>query len=34
MSTPDKDIIERFCDAIWLQEGLSVNTLDAYRRDL
>ena len=34
MNTPDKDIIERFCDAIWLQEGLSVNTLDAYRRDL
>ncbi len=34
MSTADKDIIERFCDAIWLQEGLSVNTLEAYRRDL
>jgi integrase/recombinase XerD len=34
MSTQDKDIIEPFCDAIWLQEGLSANTLDAYRRDL
>ena len=34
MSTSDKDIIERFCDAIWLQDGLSANTLDAYRRDL
>src|SRR5512147_2734265 len=34
MSAPDKDVIERFCDAIWLQEGLSANTLDAYRRDL
>ena len=34
MSTADKDIIERFCDTIWLQEGLSANTLDAYRRDL
>jgi integrase/recombinase XerD len=34
MSTPDKDIIDRFCDTIWLQEGLSANTLDAYRRDL
>jgi integrase/recombinase XerD len=34
MSTADKDIIERFCDAIWLQEGLSANTLEAYRRDL
>jgi integrase/recombinase XerD len=34
MSTPDKEGIERFCDALWLQEGLSANTLDAYRRDL
>ena len=29
-----KDLIERFCDTLWLQEGLSTNTLDAYRRDL
>jgi integrase/recombinase XerD len=34
MSAPDKEIIERFCDALWLQDGLSANTLDAYRRDL
>ena len=34
MSAPDKEITERFCDALWLQEGLSANTLDAYRRDL
>ena len=34
MSASDKEIIERFCDAIWMQEGLSNNTLDAYRRDL
>jgi integrase/recombinase XerD len=34
MSAADKEIIERFCDAIWMQEGLSNNTLDAYRRDL
>lgn len=34
MNAPDKDAIERFCDALWLQEGLSANTLDAYRRDL
>ncbi|MGE5240960.1 MAG: site-specific tyrosine recombinase XerD [Bacteroidota bacterium] len=34
MSAGNKDVIERFCDAIWMQEGLSNNTLDAYRRDL
>lgn len=34
MSAADKDVIERFCDALWLQEGLSANTLEAYRRDL
>ena len=34
MSAPDKATIERFCDALWLQEGLSANTLDAYRLDL
>jgi len=26
--------IDAFCDAIWLEHGLSRNTLDAYRRDL
>ncbi|MDO8703427.1 MAG: site-specific tyrosine recombinase XerD [Sulfuricaulis sp.] len=34
MSAPDKAIVERFCDALWLQEGLSANTLVAYRLDL
>ncbi|GAB4514352.1 MAG: site-specific tyrosine recombinase XerD [Sulfuricaulis sp.] len=34
MSAGNKDLIERFCDALWLQEGLSANTLEAYRRDL
>ncbi len=34
MSASDKGVIESFCDAIWLQEGLSANTLEAYRRDL
>jgi integrase/recombinase XerD len=34
MSAGSKDYIERFCDALWLQEGLSANTLEAYRRDL
>jgi integrase/recombinase XerD len=26
--------IDTFCDAMWLEHGLSRNTLDAYRRDL
>jgi integrase/recombinase XerD len=26
--------IDAFCDALWLEHGLSKNTLDAYRRDL
>ena len=26
--------IDMFCDALWLEHGLSRNTLDAYRRDL
>lgn len=34
MSEGNKEIIERFCDNLWLQEGLSANTLEAYRRDL
>ena len=34
MSGPDKEIIERFGDSLWLQDGLSANTLDAYRRDV
>src|SRR5262245_49894839 len=27
-------LIDEFCDALWLEDGLSKNTLDAYRRDL
>ncbi|AOY91638.1 site-specific tyrosine recombinase XerD [Cupriavidus sp. USMAA2-4] len=30
----DTALIERFCDALWLEDGLSRNTIDAYRRDL
>ena len=26
--------IDRFLDAIWIEEGLAANTLAAYRRDL
>lgn len=32
---PEHDlIIDRYIDAVWLERGLSRNTLDAYRRDL
>jgi len=27
-------LLEEFCDAVWLEDGLSRNTLEAYRRDL
>ncbi|MCM0044805.1 MAG: site-specific tyrosine recombinase XerD [Burkholderiaceae bacterium] len=27
-------VVDEFCDALWLEDGLSKNTLDAYRRDL
>jgi integrase/recombinase XerD len=30
----DRRSIAAFCDALWLENGLSRNTLDAYRRDL
>ncbi len=34
MISVDKSSIDEFVDALWLEEGLSVNTLSAYRRDL
>ena len=30
----DAALVSRFCDALWLEDGLSQNTIDAYRRDL
>lgn len=27
-------LIEQFCDSLWLEDGLSANTLESYRRDL
>jgi integrase/recombinase XerD len=30
----DASLIDAFCDALWLEHGLSKNTLEAYRRDL
>ena len=32
MKTPE--LIDEFCDALWLEDGLARNTLDSYRRDL
>ena len=32
-STPDSEL-DAFCDALWLEDGLSVKTLESYRRDL
>ena len=31
---PDEDVLDEFCDTLWLEDGLSRNTLEAYRRDL
>ena len=30
----DAALLDEFCDAAWLEDGLSRNTLEAYRRDL
>lgn len=32
--TTDEALLDQFCDALWLEDGLSRNTLDSYRRDL
>ena len=34
MANRDSGLIDEFCDALWLEDGLAKNTLDAYRRDL
>lgn len=34
MSRENEATIERFLDALWMEHGLSENTLSAYRRDL
>jgi integrase/recombinase XerD len=34
MRAEDAAVLDEFCDAVWLQDGLSRNTLDSYRRDL
>lgn len=34
MRAQDSDLIDEFCDALWLEDGLAKLTLEAYRRDL
>jgi integrase/recombinase XerD len=34
LGLPGDDLIDAFADALWLEQGLSPNTLQAYRRDL
>ena len=34
LSAAEQALIERFLDALWMERGLSANTLAAYRRDL
>ena len=34
MKASPAQLIDAFCDALWLEDGLSRNTLDSYRRDL
>ena len=32
--TGSEELVDRFLDAIWMERGLSANTLGAYRADL
>jgi integrase/recombinase XerD len=34
MSKLSDDLLDAFCDALWLEDGLARNTLDSYRSDL
>jgi len=34
MHPASQELIDRFADALWLEDGLSANTLAAYKRDL
>ncbi|MCC7485961.1 MAG: site-specific tyrosine recombinase XerD [Burkholderiales bacterium] len=31
---PKPAVVDEFCDALWLEDGLARNTLESYRRDL
>ena len=34
LSGADAEVLDAFCDALWLEDGLSRNTIGAYRADL
>lgn len=34
MKVSNNELLDEFCDALWLEDGLSRNTLESYRRDL
>jgi integrase/recombinase XerD len=34
LSAADAQVLDAFCDALWLEDGLSRNTIGAYRTDL
>ncbi|HYA20349.1 MAG TPA: site-specific tyrosine recombinase XerD [Burkholderiales bacterium] len=34
MSEVEESLLDEFCDALWLEDGLSRNTLNSYRSDL
>ena len=34
MASNNLALIDEFCDSLWLEDGLSKNTLEAYRRDM
>jgi integrase/recombinase XerD len=34
MNAHNAALLDEFCDAVWLEDGLAKNTLDSYRRDL
>jgi integrase/recombinase XerD len=34
MVNSDSSLLDEFCDALWLEDGLTRNTLSSYRSDL
>lgn len=34
LSADSQQLIDNFCDTLWLEDGLARNSLDAYRRDM
>jgi integrase/recombinase XerD len=34
MNAQNAALLDEFCDAVWLEDGLAKNTLESYRRDL